>query len=1226
MPDNSHALYLEYYFKFQQGFKPVQTFQVQKCIIIEAMKTLTDVMKNNNFFNDIELIYPNYFTEKEGGQYQPIADDLVFFNTAANEDLKNQVKQHMSYYLVPRNSVKQTDTFVRISKSLIQSGQVSLSSFFVRKNNDKYNVKIHNGDNWDSEAEIHYSKEFPDHVDNNLLNLKFIPSKQIIGWSELSVQGEDLVSLPEGAVDNDQFNSSETFAKVFQKPLSAHFVMLQNASLLYVYSQTAQIDKSNNLGYGGLFILLKANLSDETIEQYRRFFQLISDSISICIAHNIMREKQLREAVKSAKAAIMSRNLSHNLGSHVMSYLKKHLSSVATLLQDNVLSDFITAEEYNSLRKNQQRTFTKSFSKVEEGIALPFLVGLGNFISYLQERQDFIATIATDYIPYYSTVNFKDFIYDELNPDKRFFRHKDRKNLRPDNILLGNIARSEGLGRPTNPTESEKEKIADIVIKFEDFDGDPVVNDGNTIIEKRGEAAKSLDRMRDVNISLPGGLVGRQAIFSIVENIVRNAAKHGNWRSKGKLELTFNIYGKEELEDIIGAINRRKEDGEIVPASSIEGINNETIDIDRKLNADAVGEHYSLKKVLWLFYSGAIDIQDLYIVTITDNSVTSFNTVADIRKALKDEYINQNNGVMREENKGIKELRISAAWLRGARDESEYYYPIKKSESDIITEPQRTMKAPLMYVRLSNNKPNADSGHLQYIFCLRIPKKVAIVSNEEVCVEAKKQLIASYWNYYSLEQFIEAKNKSFDFVLCDKCYKEARPYSTSKIVDIEQLEPHGVVRDEFFAKVKSGILPEDCNTVELALYNHFSLYEEDDFICIDDKKAYSKVCQEDGWSKPDNSSCGLSEGKTYMKKGHVVVTDGGGCGAYVYRTHHDSIAEFDRFMNELKNNFADCRFVESITGNTSTDRLVRNSVLDDRWFYAHLRAMKMKVAIFDERLFSNISGLQEVSFTHAKLITKGIEDMKNEYISLFGSTWENTIKNYNDPNELNKYVTSIPYFRKQLYEPTAVSKGNAAASFYQKGICFFTLIRDVKNENKYGLYGLDVSDPDKDVLSALILDDGFSSTFMKLADLEWDAENKHFKEIKLAEGGNYLRNGFDYITIHQGLLDKLYEAFGIQKTDVESKDNLTKDLYLLLKRVQLPLDTDDTVSSILEKEIITNGGRVFLPGITIHSGRSKPSSSDMPQLLPFIQYAAIEHATMDCKFSLVELLDNARYE
>lgn len=46
----------------------------------------------------------------------------------------------------------------------------------------------------------------------------------------------------------------------------------------------------------------------------------------------------------------------------------------------------------------------------------------------------------------------------------------------------------------------------------------------------------------------------------------------------------------------------------------------------------------------------------------------------------------------------------------------------------------------------------------------------------------------------------------------------------------------------------------------------------------------------------------------------------------------------------------------------------------------------------------------------------------------------------------------------------------------------------------------------------------------------------------------------------------------------------------------------------------------------VHSGRSKPSAEDMPQHLPFIQYATIEQAVLDCKYSLVELLDFARYQ
>ena len=54
---------------------------------------------------------------------------------------------------------------------------------------------------------------------------------------------------------------------------------------------------------------------------------------------------QRKTAIASAKAAIMSRNMSHNLGSHVMAYLKQHLNSVQDMVRDNVLNDIIKSND-----------------------------------------------------------------------------------------------------------------------------------------------------------------------------------------------------------------------------------------------------------------------------------------------------------------------------------------------------------------------------------------------------------------------------------------------------------------------------------------------------------------------------------------------------------------------------------------------------------------------------------------------------------------------------------------------------------------------------------------------------------------------------------------------------------------------------------------------------------------------------------------------------------------
>ena len=89
-----------------------------------------------------------------------------------------------------------------------------------------------------------------------------------------------------------------------------------------------------------------------------------------------------------------------------------------------------------------------------------------------------------------------------------------------------------------------------------------------------------------------------------------------------------------------------------------------------------------------------------------------------------------------------------------------------------------------------------------------------------------------------------------------------------------------------------------------------------------------------------------------------------------------------------------------------------------------------------------------------------------------------------------------------------------------------------------------------------------------------------------------------------------------------AKIELTRQVYLFLKRGdQSVMDVPKYPGDETSKET-----QLFMPGIMVHSGRSKPNKKDMPQLMPFIQYAAIEHATLDCKYSLVELLDSARYE
>lgn len=286
--------------------------------------------------------------------------------------------------------------------------------------------------------------------------------------------------------------------------------------------------------------------------------------------------------------------------------------------------------------------------------------------------------------------------------------------------------------------------------------------------------------------------------------------------------------------------------------------------------------------------------------------------------------------------------------------------------------------------------------------------------------------------------------------------------------------------------------------------------------------------------------------------------------------------------------------------------------------------MKIKVAICDERLFSKVTGLEETDFTRGKvkLANKDNFDEIKQYYTNLSPEDSLTISGFDSPEKLNKYVDNN--FRIVLQEPERLSKGLSASSYSQRGIYVFSFIQDAEVAAKYYLVGvyMEKKTPE-DVLSPVYKDTDnhqFECKCARLAELTWSNVDGLSINSDNFKGGQYCNHFFDYLTIHQGLLDKLYEAFGI-KDNPECKDLLTRGLYEYFckqekqKIIPVKVKTPEKVEE-----------RTFLSGMMVHSGRSKPGLQDMPQVLPFIQYAALEHAVMDCKFSLVELLDHARYE
>lgn len=904
--------------------------------------------------------------------------------------------------------------------------------------------------------------------------------------------------------------------------------------------------------------------------------------------HELLTKKTIKkESIKSAKAAIMSRNMSHNLGSHVMAYLKQNLGSVIDIVKGNVIEKIVSNNRLNS-----QIDLWKDYLNDEAGmgvkdgqrkggdenrymnqIELPFLVGIGHFISYMQERQDYIATVSTDYVPYFSSLNFKDDIYDVLNPDLRYLRHTDRIGGRPDNILLSFIARSEGLQRPAyanilvhddasvslkNQTEFDALKICcikrrenDIVIKFRKFDGlndaefTPVTiecGDQNADIYKRKYDShnpaneKDLNDMRSFNLSLPGGIAGRQAIFSIIENIIRNAAKHGSWEKtlEKKLELTFDVYDCSE------------EDSRFINSEDSESLELK----------DYLKEHGYFEKK---------DSRDLHILTITDNIPIESKKVEQLKEAIKQDYVYEDCSMVNE-NKGIKEIKISASWLRNLTHEED--------EPDM---------APVLNVRIANKC-------LQYVICIPKVKKYAIICPDPK-LYAGEHLQSIY--YYTKDSFKKERNKSFEVIAIldddanGKVYEEIKneiiPVSPNHIVKISNDDLKAI---HVALKCQSGD-----KALKIDIWQRIdNMYAR--MYGIGDKAMITII---------DQKVADLAKTKGYNNETKRVEclageNASGSLPPFVYKTHLETEKNFYDFLHTyvINKEHVDLSFAEGISGGNSTDRLVRGVECDftTEWYYRHLNAMRKRIAIFDERLFSKTTNLTDselggVDNSIIKAIEKGaqetpdkclnteeVQELSKIGLDVEGCTYQSVYECVGDMVAENKYQ---------------YAKSHLIAVNHYKNISIYNIIFNSATQ-EFDIYGYTEMEPCADTIKFRV---GNVGKILRKGD-----------DIDII----FKDPGFDYLSIHQGLLDKIYHQWGIVDN---SKCKVTEALYGKVMQ---------------KKETVLFDGYQYLLGLIIHSGRAKPSVADMPQKQPFIQYASLDHAVSDCKYTLVELLDNARYE
>ena len=297
---------------------------------------------------------------------------------------------------------------------------------------------------------------------------------------------------------------------------------------------------------------------------------------------------------KSAIGSIMSRNGSHNIGSHVLAALSHN---VGTMPDDRVL------------------------------------------YQYIQHRMDYIATATTDRPTWSQPTMFVGTMI------KHFLTQRH---------LLNYISRSEGLKAwefQSDRAKSERGGRIKLHVRKVDENGN-LIHD----FVKYEALSAPIDLSHDVTLAVPGGVVGQHAFFTIIENVIRNAAKH-DWSTPPKSTAALK---------------------ELPPKSEKSP---STGDLDIYIDFE---DNPEMKDVHFTIWSRLSDVFDNAGNPKTQEKSLSPKEIRKILKAngkreelplhrhqqveLAKSFITE-QGDLRRENWGLAEMKISAGYLQKAKIE-----------------------------------------------------------------------------------------------------------------------------------------------------------------------------------------------------------------------------------------------------------------------------------------------------------------------------------------------------------------------------------------------------------------------------------------------------------------------------------------------------------------------------------------------------------------------------
>ena len=423
---------------------------------------------------------------------------------------------------------------------------------------------------------------------------------------------------------------------------------------------------------GCLFFFIFADESD-LIERLERFKGAIYYYLAASFEYESMTAIErniITEARIAAIAQVMIRNMSHNIGSHVLNKLKDRNDILNTINYDEIeILRKGREPQIERTRSNSNQYLAENLNLSKEGLSC--IDKIAYFNQYLKNRMDFLADVATS------------------NPaieNPLYFRKEILSGLDKNRILLDRIS-----GISEN-------------IKY-DFH----------IRRKKNDSWEDLQEFNDLLISVPNDILGNQAFYIIIENLIRNIVKHSKISNR---EWTFLI----------------------------------NIDIE-----------------------DCIDNNNFYEVSVYDNILRTETEINELvrkrNEAFNEPILSKETNQLRGENLGTIEMEVCAAYLRKLPfemlEEDIYRIAEEKFNVDNITK----VKVPNL-IRAFSQKHLNEQYSLGYKLFLRKPKSILIIDNSGKSAYAEEALEKLHNNgiwIFSQEEINVDKNYEHDFLIwCEK--------------------------------------------------------------------------------------------------------------------------------------------------------------------------------------------------------------------------------------------------------------------------------------------------------------------------------------------------------------------------------------------------------------------------------------------------------------------------